>query len=244
MKTLMPDQLYFLHDVLTIIMIGIWFIIIYLGLTIKDTKKKLYISYGLISFAVLQEILDYLNRIFFDILYDFKLSTDLPLQFCVIGFYFSMFSIYMAISDKKFHPKLEQFIFDCAYVLGFSGAFQALITVDLTGTNNIIGAFALNWAHTLIILNVFWLIFAYGKRFTFKGVINAFIFINVIIWPVGLINYLLDANYMFVCKPPNVNSPFFIGEWPIYLIWLEFIYFVYILILYLPFKVANLIKRD
>jgi len=244
MKTLPAEQLYFLHNSLTIFMIGVCLIIIYLGITIKDHKNKIYISYGLISFAILQEILDYLNRFFFDELYDFKLSTDLPLQFCVIGFYFSIFGIYMAISDKKFSPKFEKFIFDCAYVLGFSGAFQALITVDLTGINNMIGAFALNWAHTLIILNVLWLIFAYGKRFTFKGAINAFIFINVIIWPVGLINYILDANYMFICKPPNVNSSFFIGEWPFYLLWLELIYFIYILILYLPFKVANLIKRD
>jgi len=244
METLDHQQLYFLHNSLTLFMIGVWFVIIYLGVTIKNTKCKLYISYGLISFAIFQEILDYLNRIFFDDLYDFTLATDLPLQFCVIGFYFSIFGIYMAITDKKFNAKIEQFIFDCAYVLGFSGAFQALITVDLTGTNNMIGAFALNWAHTLIILNVLWLIFAYGKRFTMKGVINAFIFINVIIWPVGFINYLLDANYMFICKPPNVSSSFFIGEWPIYLLWLELIYFIYILILYLPFMVYNFIKKN
>ena len=102
-----------------------------------------------------------------------------------------------------------------------------------------IGAFALNWAHTLIILNVLWLIFAYGKRFSLRGAINAFIFINLIIIPVGLINFLIDANYMFICQPPNVDSPFFIGDWPIYLFWLELIYFIYILILLIPFKIAE-----
>ena len=102
-----------------------------------------------------------------------------------------------------------------------------------------IGVFALNWAHTLIILNVLWLIFAYGKRFTFKGAINAFIFMNLIIIPVGVINYILGSNYMFICSPPNVESSFFIGEWPIYLIWLEFIYFVYVLILLVPFKISE-----
>ena len=243
MKTLPIDQLYFLHNSLTIFMIGVCSLIIYLGLTVKTNKYKVYISYGLISFCIIQELLDYLNRIVFDELYDFKLSADLPLQFCVMGFYFSILGIYMAISNNKFNAKLEQFIFECAYVLGFSGAFQALITVDLTGINNMIGAFALNWAHTLIIVNVLWLIFAYGKRFTFKGVVHAFIFINTIIWPVGLINYLLDANYMFICKPPNVSTPFFIGEWPIYLIWLELIYFIYILILYFPFKAMDLIQK-
>ena len=145
----------------------------------------------------------------------------------------------MAISKKKFSSKLQQYIFDCAYVLGFSGALQALIAVDFTGINNMIGAFSLNWAHTLIILNVLWLIFAYGKKFSFKGAINAFIFMNLIIIPVGVINYILGSNYMFICSPPNVESSFFIGEWPIYLIWLEFIYFVYVLILLVPFKISE-----
>ena len=243
MRTLPPEQLYLLHDYLTGVMIIACIIIVYLGITINNSKYKAYISYGLISFALVQEILDYLNRIFLDELYDFKLSTALPLQFCVIGFYFSIFGIYMASTDKKFSPKLEQFIFDCAYVLGFSGAFQALIAVDLTGINNMIGIFALNWAHTLIILNVLWLIFAYNKRFNTKSILHSFLFINIIIIPVGLINFILDANYMFICKPPNVSTPFFIGEWPIYLIWLELIYFIYILILYFPFKAMDLIQK-
>jgi len=242
MKNLPLDQLYFLHNSLTVFMIGACLIIIFLGVTIKARWKKLFISYGLISFCIIQEILDYLNRIFFDELYSFKFSTDLPLHFCVIGFYFSIFGIYMAISHKKFNSKLEQFIFDCTYVLGFSGALQALLNVDLTGVNNMIGAFTLNWAHTLIILNVLWLIFAYKKTFTIRGVFNAFIFMNVIIFPVGIINYVLDANYMFICSPPNVESSFFIGEWPIYLIWLEIIYFAYVLVLLLPFELSKRMK--
>ena len=118
-----------------------------------------------------------------------------------------------------------------------------MIAVDLTGINNRIGIYALNWQHSLIILNVLWLVFAYKKRFSVRGIFNAFIFINVVIWPIGLINYFLGANYMFVCQPPNVDSSFFIGEWPYYLLWLELIYFLYIVILYLPFKISDLITK-
>tara|TARA_B100000959_G_C14546768_1_gene445946 strand:- start:139 stop:591 length:453 start_codon:yes stop_codon:yes gene_type:complete len=145
----------------------------------------------------------------------------------------------MATSVLKFNQKFEQFIFDCTYVLGFGGALQALITADLTGVNNIIGTFTLNWAHSLIILNVLWLIFAYNKKFTIRSIFNAFLFMNIIIIPVGGINYLLNANYMFICYPPNVDSFFFIGEWPYYILYLEIIYFVYVVILYLPFGVIN-----
>jgi len=243
MKTLPAVQLYFLHDIMTILMSTLCAIIVCCGLFIKNTKHKRFISCLLIGFAIGQECLDYANRIIFDKLYSFTLATDMPLQFCTIGFYFSIFGIYMVISHKKFNTNLHQFIFDCAYVLGFSGALQALFTIDLTGVNNMIGIFTLNWGHTLIIINVLWLIFAYKKRFTLKGARNAFLFINFIIWPVGLINYLLDANYMFICSPPNVDSSFFIGPWPYYVLWLEVIYFIYIFILYLPFYVFSIKKK-
>ena len=239
MHPLSPEELYYYHNLLTIIMIFFWVAISFLGYKAKNKEFIKKISYGLISFSIIQEILDYINRFFLDELYTISLASDLPLQFCSIGYYFSLFGIIMVISNKKYNIKFEQFIFDCAYVLGFGGALQAMITVDLTGINNIIGTLALNWQHSIIILNVLWLIFAYDKRFNLKGVINAFIFINIAIIPVGIINYLLNANYMFICSPPNVNSPLLIGEWPTYLIVLEFIYFVYILVLYLPFKLLN-----
>ena len=239
MKPLSPELLYYFHNLLTSIMIGIWILFSFIGYKLKNKVIITKISYGLIGFSIIQEIIDYINRIYLDELYILSLSTDLPLQFCSIGYYFSVFGIIMVVSNKKYNIKFEQFIFDCAYVLGFGGALQAMITVDLTGINNMIGSFALNWQHSIIILNVLWLIFAYNKRFNLRGVFNAFIFINLAIIPIGIINYLLSANYMFVCFPPNVNNPLLIGQWPIYLIVLEFIYFIYILILYIPFKLLN-----
>jgi len=239
MKPLSPELLYYFHNLLTSIMIGIWILFSFIGYKLKNKVIITKISYGLIGFSIIQEIIDYINRIYLDELYILSLSADLPLQFCSIGYYFSVFGIIMVVSNKKYNIKFEQFIFDCAYVLGFGGALQAMITVDLTGINNMIGSFALNWQHSIIILNVLWLIFAYNKRFNLRGVFNAFIFINLAIIPVGIINYLLSANYMFVCFPPNVNNPLLIGQWPTYLIVLEFIYFLYILILYIPFKLLN-----
>ncbi len=239
MKSLSPELLYYFHNLLTTIMIGMWILFSFIGYKLKNKVIITKISYGLIGFSIVQEIVDYINRIYLDELYIISLSSDLPLQFCSIGYYFSVFGIIMVVSNKKYNIKFEQFIFDCAYVLGFGGALQAMITVDLTGINNMIGSFALNWQHSIIILNVLWLIFAYNKRFNLRGVFNAFIFMNLAIIPVGIINYLLNANYMFICFPPNVNNPLLVGQWPTYLIVLEFIYFIYILILYLPFKLLN-----
>ena len=188
MKPLDANLLYYYHNFLTIIMVFLWIAFSFIGHKIQNKHIVYKITCGLIIFSVLQEVLDYINRIFFDELYVISFQSDLPLQFCSIGYYFSVFGLFMVISDKKFNPRFEQFIFDCAYVLGLGGALQAMITVDLTGINNMIGAFALNWQHSIIILNVLWLIFAYKKRFNMKGVFSAFIFMNVIIIPVGLIS--------------------------------------------------------
>ena len=82
----------------------------------------------------------------------------------------------------------------------------------------------------------------YNKRFHLRGIINTFLFINIIIIPVGFINYMLDANYMFICQPPNVQSSFIIGDWPYYLFYLEGIYLIYIFVLYLPFWIIEKIQ--
>ena len=242
MKTLLPEQLYFYHNQLTLVMMLVWLSTACTGYFLSNNKYKKYISYCLIIFALLQEILDYLNRFFFDQAYIVSWQTDLPLQFCHFGFYFSIIGIIIAMKEKN-NSKIEQFLFDCAYVLGFAGALQAMITVDLTGVYNRIGVYTLNWQHSLIILNVLWLIFAYNKKFTVRSVFQAFLFINIIILPMGLINYILDANYMFLCKTPNINSPFFIGEWPTYILWLELFYFIYVMILYIPFKIVESFQK-
>ena len=43
------------------------------------------------------------------------------------------------------------------------------------------------------------------------------------------LNYLIKSNYMYLNRPPKVNNPLIIGEWPYYLIYFE----VFILILFL-----------
>ena len=242
MKTLLQEQLYFYHNQLTLVMILAWLSIVCIGCFLSNNQYKKYISYCLITFALLQEVLDYCNRFFFDHAYVVSWQVDLPLQFCHFGFYFSLLGIIIAIEEKN-NSKIEQFLFDCAYVLGFAGALQAMITVDLTGVYNRIGVYTLNWQHSLIILNVLWLIFAYNKKFTIRSIFRAFLFMNIIIFPIGLINYILDANYMFLCKPPNISSFFFIGKWPIYILWIELFYFIYVVILYIPFKIAESFQK-
>ena len=213
------------HIASMLIILAVWVIILFWGSKLNQWQ----IQFVATLLAVLTITVE-----FFDDVYRFQdghwlLIRDLPLHMCGFSTFLSAYALYTR----------SQMSFEFAFFWGIGGALQAMITVDLTGINNMIGSFALNWQHSIIILNVLWLIFAYNKRFNLRGVFNAFIFINLAIIPVGIINYLLSANYMFICFPPNVNNPLLIGQWPTYLIVLEFIYFIYILILYIPFKLLN-----
>ena len=69
------------------------------------------------------------------------------------------------------------------------------------------------------------------------------LFTNTLIIIVGMINYLLESNYMFLCSRPDVNNPLLIGGWPYYLIVLEVIFFIYGYLLYLPFKLLKYFNK-
>ena len=48
---------------------------------------------------------------------------------------------------------------------------------------------------------------------------KVFLYSQLLIPTIGLANYLLDANYMFLCVAPIVENPFiFTRQWPWYIL--------------------------
>ena len=215
-----------------------WISVCLLGYFLKSKKCKKNITIFLISISFLQEIFDYINRFFINEIYASiaSIQTDLPLQLCHFAYWLSVLCLISQIYKNRYN----QFYFNCAYFLGFSGAFQGILTVELTGVFTFGDILALHLQHSFIILNLLWLIFAYNVRFNRKGIFQAFVFTNILIIVVGFINYILDSNYMFLCFPPAVDNPLLVGEWPYYLIVLELVFFIYGYVLYLPFKLQKI----
>ena len=239
---LLSDQeLYSAHNMITYILLFIWIIVCAVGYKLKDRpidKKR--ITIFLIFFSFFQEFFDYFNRILLNDLYTINIQTDLPLQLCHVAYWFSALCLFFEL----YNVKHKQFYFNCAYFLGFSGALQGIITVDLTGIYTFYDMLTLHLQHSLIILNLLWLIFAYKLKFNQRGVIQAFLFTNCLVFFVGIINYYLDSNYMFLCNPPNVDNPFLVGEWPYYLLVLELIFLIYGYILLAPFLVIKYLNKN
>ena len=88
------DNKYFYHNIISLFMLMVWIIVGLKGYNLKDLSIKSKISMYLITFSLLQEIVDFINRIFLDPNYLFSVQRDLPfLLFCQISFYFSLLCI-------------------------------------------------------------------------------------------------------------------------------------------------------
>ena len=74
--------------------------------------------------------------------------------------------------------------------------------------------------------------------------VEVFLWSQLILPFIVLANILLDANYLFMAEKPIISNPFLIGEWPWYLIILEFASLLNFAIVYLPFGIKYWKERN
>ena len=240
------------HIIISWIMYFFIFFFSFLGYYLNKNDKSNYIksiSLFLIAFCISQEILDHLNRFFLDSNYTMSWQRDLPIHFCHIAFYFSLIVIYYQIKKDSINT-YHLFLFSASYLLGLTGALQGILTPDFTNINNFTAVLSGQLQHSLIILNVFWLIFAYKMTLNFKGVIYTYLFINLIAPVAIFINYLLGynangdfANYLYVMELPKVDN-FLVNmitdhPFPNFILYAQPLILLYLIILYIPFIIIN-----
>ena len=65
--------------------------------------------------------------------------------------------------------------------------------------------------------------------------LKIFISSQILLPFIVFINWIFNANYMYLCTKPIVNNPFLIGEWPWYILGIELAALLHFFIVYLPF---------
>ena len=66
--------------------------------------------------------------------------------------------------------------------------------------------------------------------------LKTFLFLNLLVLVIMPINFLIDSNYMYLSKPPNVDHPLASGVWPYYILkWEIFVLFL----LYITYLIFN-----
>ena len=255
---LTETEIWYYHNSTSLIMFIVILLFSILGYYLSYSKNgRKYIqniSIFLIGFCFLQEIVDHLNRFFWDKNYTMSWQRDLPIHFCHLAFYFSIYVIIKKIYNKNNTSHLIQFFFGAAFLLGLTGALQSILTPDITHIHNFVGVVTGQLQHSLILLNVFWLVFAYNMKVYLKDVMNSYLFINLIIPLAILLNQYLGynssgypANYLYVSELPNTDN-FIIDmissyPFPVYLFYGQPILIIYLLISYLPFTLLSFKRK-
>ena len=177
--------------------------------------------WALIVFAVAQEIVDYANRASFR---ELNLIQDLPLHLC--NYALVIAAIGMVTRNR--------FCFEFAYFTGTTAVMQALLTPNLDDLKNLTEYVVYFIHHALIIQFALWNVVVDGMLTSRGAVARTLLLIVAMMLPIGLVNWLTDANYMYICARPAVDNPLLFGDWPWYIVNVMLIGWVLMLVAILP----------
>ena len=199
-------------------------IVLFIGFKLNNEKRLLFakfIAYFLILFLFLYNFFHwYFGTWFFE--------KRLPLQLCYIS--------QLICCVILFVPK-KQLLFDILFYCGFLGGIQALITPLIDDYTDVkFFYFDYYYVHSTIVLFPLYLFFVLKMKLTKYSWLKTFLFLNLLVVVIMPINFLLDSNYMYLSKPPNVNHPLATGIWPYYILkWEIFV----LLLLYITYLIFN-----
>jgi len=158
-------------------------------------------------------------------------QTLLPLHLCSVLVFVSA----VMLVNKNYT------LYEFVYFMGLSGATQAILTPD-AGPYGFphFRFFQVFVSHGSIVIAAIYMTLIEGYRPTWQSVKRVFIGMNIYMALVGLVNWALGSNYMFIAHKPYTPSLLdYLGPWPWYLIWLEVIGLALMLLLYWPFALKD-----
>ena len=201
----------------------IGFLIVFLTTKYASNKQQKIIATAIGIFMIIEDIYEHGYYI---LIAGEALKDNLPLHLCGLT---TLLTAIMLITRSKW-------LFQYVYFWGLGGATITYLTPDTHWIFPDLLYITFFTSHGLIIVGVFLMIFAFNNRPTVKSLWRSFWGLHVLAIFIGLINYILDTNYMFLCEKPNAETPMdFMGPWPWYIISLEIAVIITWLILYAPY---------
>jgi len=156
-----------------------------------------------------------------------RIQTMLPLHLCSAMIYVTS----AALVFKR------QWLRELAWFLGVGGALQALLTPELGryGFPHFLFFQTISAHGALVAAGVF-IVAVDGFRPTWQSIGRVAIIANVYMALVGLVNWTIGSNYLFIAhKPATASLLDFLGPWPWYILGLEGGGLLMVLILFAPF---------
>jgi hypothetical integral membrane protein (TIGR02206 family) len=141
------------------------------------------------------------------------IQTSLPLELCSFT---QLFSIIMLLNRNRI---LYSFVF----FAGIGGAMQSMITPNLQYPFPHFIFFYFFIVHIAIILAPLYLTWIENYRPTWKSIVITMVLLNICVFFVGSIDFILKSNYMFLMhKPESASILDVLGVYPYYLVSEEF----------------------
>lgn len=159
------------------------------------------------------------------------IQTMLPLHLCSVLVWVGA----LMLVTKNYR------IYEFAYLIGISGALQALLTPDL----GIYGYphfrfFQTFISHGLIVTAAIYMTVVEGFRPTWKSLLRVAFWMNVYMVIVFFINRAIGSNYLMINGRPSTPSLLdLLPDWPVYILYMEAIGVACFLLLYLPFAIKD-----
>ena len=212
--------------ILSIILIIIFYVLFLcfnekIGIKNKSKIFPIVLSFIILSLDISEDIIRHITGYY-------SIEKDLPLQLCAIGIYVAVVALL----------KKNQIAFELIFYWGLVGASQAILTPDSDLFELKIFFIYSQAYHSALIFAVLWLVIKCNMRMQIEYIPRVVLITNLVVVVVSVINYLLDSNYMFLRVKPNSVSPFLIGDWPVYIIMVQFFSIV---IVFLFIKIQDLL---
>ncbi|MDR6997801.1 TIGR02206 family membrane protein [Neobacillus niacini] len=156
-----------------------------------------------------------------------EISSALPLELCNISL---ILTGLLLLTRKKVFYEILLFT-------ALLGATQALITPILHYDFPHFRFFHFFYTHLMIIWVPLYFTWVYGYRPTIWSVVKLFVFLNMLMPFIMLINKLVHGNYMFLShKPATASLLDILGPYPWYILSMEGLLFSLNLLVWLIFK--------
>lgn len=208
---------------------------VFMAINLKRTRipwVNKQFRYALATLLIIQEISLNLWYIYAGL---WDIGASLPLHLCGMGL---ILSAIMLVTDSYS-------IFEVTYFWGLAGATQALLTPDIADYGFPHYRFLQFFiSHGAIVTANIYMTFVRGYRPTWKSVRKAILVTLLYAIPIAGFNYLVDGNYLFICrKPPTASLLDMMGPWPWYLVTLMFVAVAIFVLFYSPYAIRDWLSR-
>ena len=141
-------------------------------------------------------------------------QTSLPFHMCELSEIFA--AIVLIWPNQR--------LFEILCYWGIPGGIHSILTPELVHAGEEPWLMVHYYIqHTGIILVPIWLMSTFQMRLSRQSWLKVFFISNLFIPVVGTINWLINANYMFLAQKPLAENPLIIGDWPWYILILDII---------------------